>query len=205
MINKQKNRDTINKMIQDNYKLIESVIKKYCHYQLIDDFWQELYLILYSLSDKDIEEKYKGQILLYFIVSVIKKQLYSTNSKFYKNYVKKINIQPVFQTKINDNVIVSNYQTDIETEYIIEEDKQLENKKINEYKQLIETIFSEEIGKNDYFYINKTLWKMKYEKGMTYRAISKKTNIPLSSVHLYVQHVNEKIKEKLEQKRKKDI
>lgn len=90
----------------------KNVVKDICKNMNIsqndmDDFVQEIYLILLEYDSNKIIELWKNRQLNYFLVGIIKRQYNSTTSPYYKKYKKYYSIvdgNQINKQEINDDI-----------------------------------------------------------------------------------------------------
>lgn len=90
----------------------KNVVKDICKNMNIsqndmDDFVQEIYLILLEYDSDKIIELWKNRQLNYFLVGIIKRQYNSTTSPYYKKYKKYYSIvdgNQINKQEINDDI-----------------------------------------------------------------------------------------------------
>lgn len=135
-----------------------------------DEFRQFLFIQICEIDDEKIELIWSKNEFLWYYCGIVKNQVKSSSSawnKYRESFKKNVDIS-VFENYLENNDEES-YEDEI-------------NEKLSQIKQSI----------NHYLKVNpkyKTdfdLFKLKYEQGLTYRAIAKKTNIPLTSVYQYI-------------------
>lgn len=70
--------------------MVESVIKNITGYNddTLNDLAQNIYIDLMSKADDKILEMYKNKQIKFFIVKMVKNQIYSTSSNYYFTYRK---------------------------------------------------------------------------------------------------------------------
>ena len=78
----------------------------------IDDFVQEVYLILLDYNPEKLVELYNNKQLKYFLVGIIRRQYYSATSPYYKKYKKYYSI--VDENHINKSELNNEEVDDIE-------------------------------------------------------------------------------------------
>ena len=78
----------------------------------MDDFVQEIYMILIEYNKDKIIEMYKNRQLNYFLVGIIKRQYNSTTSPYYKKYKKYYSI--VDENNVNKQDVVNDDIDDFE-------------------------------------------------------------------------------------------
>lgn len=134
-----------------------------------DEFRQHLWLQICLIPEKKIILSWNQKWFQYLYVSIIKNQIQSSDSSWHLKYRKMIAIDSSTEIEnIND-----------ENEIDLKEEKEFKLKCIEEGLKNLES--------NPNFFIQAELFKLYFQKNMTYRAIAKKTKIPLISVHSYVQ------------------
>ena len=67
-------------------KIVESIVKWYTSGQNVNDFSQDIYIIL--LKSPTLIESMSEKELRNYIINIAKKQIYSSTSPFYKNYTR---------------------------------------------------------------------------------------------------------------------
>lgn len=90
----------------------ENVLREMCTNMNVnpndmDDFVQELYVILLEYNQDKIVELYNKKQLKYFIVGIIQRQYHSKTSPFYKKYKKYYSIvdgNQINKQEINDDI-----------------------------------------------------------------------------------------------------
>lgn len=90
----------------------ENVLREMCTNMNVspndmDDFVQELYVILLEYNQDKIVELYNKKQLKYFIVGIIQRQYHSKTSPFYKKYKKYYSIvdgNQINKQEINDEI-----------------------------------------------------------------------------------------------------
>lgn len=90
----------------------KNVVKDICKNMNIsqndmDDFVQEIYLILLEYDSNKIIELWNNRQLNYFLVGIIKRQYNSTTSPYYKKYKKYYSIvdgNQINKQEINDDI-----------------------------------------------------------------------------------------------------
>lgn len=90
----------------------ENVLREMCTNMNVspndmDDFVQELYVILLEYNQDKIIELYNKKQLKYFIVGIIQRQYHSKTSPFYKKYKKYYSIvdgNQINKQEINDEI-----------------------------------------------------------------------------------------------------
>lgn len=81
-------------------RYVEKLVKYYSRYvssselysrkDYLDDFSQDIYLQLYEMNNKFLQCLYNTNELEYYVRRIIKNNLFTTNSRFYSNYIKPI-------------------------------------------------------------------------------------------------------------------
>ena len=164
----------LNQWITTNYKdNLQSVKNITKGHQLTDDLYQECLLVLLEYKDQDkLQQLIDNNQLKYFFLSIVLRQYISTTSPFHTKYRKQqqnTSDKDVYQLPIEDEA----YDHDIDT--------------------LIGYINNEKETQSWY---TKKMLELKFEKGMSYREISKMTQIPLTSCYNTINTFRNKVKEK---------
>lgn len=164
----------LNEYITKNYtELYQSVKNITKGNELADDLYQECILVLLEYKDKDkIQQLVDSNQLKYFFISIAIRQYISTTSPFHTKYRKhqqNTSDKDVYQLPIEDD----QYDHDIDT--------------------LINYINKEKETQSWY---TKKMLELKFEHNMSYREISKMTQIPLTSCYNTINTFRNKVKEK---------
>lgn len=178
MVTKQ---NVIDHMIKDPF--YEQVLFKFfeTNKTYLDEFRQELWLILLQLDENKLITLYNKNEIKYFYIGIIKNQLISNRSPFHRKFRMSTTIE--FE---DDNTLLE--EDDIDK--IIIKEKKL--KYIDE--RLEELIIKFPLMLKDI-----SIFKMHFYDGLNYRQIVSKTNIPLTSVHNYITNVKHFLKRNIKQ------
>ena len=165
---------TLNNWITQNYKDLKQAAKNITKgSELTDDLLQECVLILLEYKDQNkIQQLIDNNQLKYFFVSIVIRQYVSTTSPFYTKHRKQAanrSETDVYQMPVQDE----EYDHDIDT--------------------LINYINKEKDGEAWY---TKKMIELKFEQGLSYREISKMTNIPVTSCFNTINTFRKKVKNK---------
>lgn len=164
----------VNEYITKNYEELYQCIKNITKgNELSDDLFSECILILLEYKDANkINELANSGQLKYFFISIAIRQYISTTSPFFTKYRKhqqNTSDKDVYQLPIEDE----QYDHDIDT--------------------LINYINKEKETQSWY---TKKMLELKFEHNMSYREISKMTQIPLTSCYNTINTFRNKVKEK---------
>lgn len=198
-------RDDIFKEILKN-PIYDSILVKYLPDEYTrDEFRQWLWVMLCEIKPERIEELWKENKFLYYYCAIVKTQLTSGKSKWYKKYRAFNKNSESFKLKqeimfdeygfeeeidINDNFTDYGITNETEEQHQFEYEnnlKQLKHKMINNAIQY-------HLQRNPHLKLDFDLFKMKYEQNMTLRDISAKLNIPLTDVFKYIRNATQLIK-----------
>lgn len=163
-------------MIEKIYRseLFNRLIDMYAPKHLIEDAKQHIILILAENSDKKLKEIEEKNYLNYFIIRIIKNQLLSSSSPFYRTFRKQIEYDKIehLYDDVDDSVI----------------DEKIENE--NRLKK-INTLLEE------LHWYDSTLYKLKYFEGKSYNDLVSETKIPRISLWTTITNVHEYIKKNI--------
>lgn len=145
-----------------------------------EEFKQELHLTICEMPKA--LEYWNGGCFKWVYISIVKRSICSSNSPYhYKYRKKKYELYEDIESFQLEDVNISD--DSIELEQI----ELLKKQKINQINMIIQ----EQIKLNPLLKKEFTLFKMYFMEGMTYRAIAKKTRIPLMSCHSNVMRAKE--------------
>jgi hypothetical protein len=178
------NRDEIFKEILKN-KIYESILVKYL--PCVDErneFRQVLWVMLCEMKPSRVEELWRENKFLYYYCSIIKTQITSGKSKWYRKY-----------RSFGKNSNEYNQYTDKRLDDSDSKDDLDYKKFITETKlTMIYNAINYHLARDPHLIVDFDLFKMKYEQELTMREISDKLNIPLTSVFKYIRNAEELIK-----------
>lgn len=135
-------------------------------------------IIVYLMED---EEKlylgYKEGWLKYFFVSIVSNQYNSNTSKFYKLYKRPVNLD----------------MSELEF-YYFDNNLEFKEKRHKEY-----LLLKEVLKEVDFDWIEKEMFRLYYNYGLSLREIERKVGINYNTVYVYIRKCREKIKNKLKE------
>lgn len=170
--------EVINHLLTDKY--YEDVLPYYISDKTErDEFRQELWLILLSKPDKKLIKWYDDKILKYIYVGIINNQIKSgsspwhikhRNNKIGKFKGKYTEYEETKDIRLDDNKVKEKIDDEIKIKYIEDKLTYLE-------------------GKDPYLKRDISIFKMHFYEKLSYRKITKRTNISTSAVYFYVNNV----------------
>jgi hypothetical protein len=184
-------RDEIFKEILNN-KIYETILVKYL--PCIDErneFRQVLWVMLCEMKPERIEELWLENKFLYYYCSIVKTQLTSGKSKWYKKY-----------RSFGKNADIYSQTKDKRLDDVIEQiDIDYDNYVLTNKLNLVEIAIQHHLQRDPHLRVDFDLFKMKYNDELTMREISDKLNIPLTSVFKYVRNAEILIKSQINYKK----
>jgi len=163
-------RDQIFKEILNN-PIYDSILEKYLsNKNERNEFRQFLWVMLCEIPTEKIEAIWAKNEFLWYYCGIVRNQIASSTSKWHKEY-----------RITNQNI--SQFKGEIEDE--VEDILDQELNRANKLKEIDEAI-NHHLVINPHYKTDFDLFRLKFDKGMTYRAIAKKTKIPLTSVYEYI-------------------
>jgi hypothetical protein len=137
-----------------------------------EDFYQDLFIILGDKKDSILKIAFEERDMLKYTVGIIRNNLQSKNSPYYYKYIRDKwgSYNAELDTRIEDDK-TAKYELLNE----INNDMQLLDMKIKEYHK-------DRVKLNGRLWYDNKIMDMYYNEGMTFRGISKQTDIPVSSL-----------------------
>jgi len=171
-------------MIKDKILISVYEDKMYNNYarkfypHLVDEMVAEMVFSLLLLDDRKLENLYNNNELKYYCIAIIRNMAYNKHSPFRKNYVNdnveidNIDIVEVDKVKHADSIDIFNLSSDI--------DEFVKNKVIK-----VRGVISEG-----------DLFNMHFKKKLSFRAISKKTGLPLRCLFINIKKTQQEVVDK---------
>lgn len=187
------NRDKILNELLNN-KIYESILVKYLPIKNErNEFRQALWVMLCEIKPERLEELWREDKLLYYYCAIVKTQLTSSKSSWYKNYRSFGKNSEIYESDKDNRLIDNDISFDEEhNKYDLDNKLNIINKSINYH-----------LERNPRLKLDFNLFSMKYNEEMTMREISEKLNIPLTSVFKYIRNAEELIKSYIKYKKQK--
>lgn len=188
----------INEMISNTF--YESVLKKYLsNKDERDEFRQVLWVILLEMDENKLIKYYDTKCLQYVYIGIINNQIKSSSSPWHRKHrLEKANDSLIRDKNANNpNNNSNNDSGDMTNSLNDEEDTSLYDITYKENMEIkldyIENKLND-IIKNDAFMIRDvTVFKMHFIEELTYREISKKTLIPVTSIFNYIKNIKQQL------------
>lgn len=155
-------KETLNKIISNN-----TTTKRDDYFK--EDFIQDLYIILSQTNPSKLIKLLTGNTIRFFISKVILNNIKSNTSKYYKNYIQPIELQPT--TKEINNLLNI-------------EDKEYKEDNIDDINNFIIDFYKEYLHQAD-----SLIFTRYYIEGLTLKQISKIYNVSLSFIFLSIRRV----------------
>jgi len=178
------NRDQIFAEILKN-KIYDTILVKYL--PCVDErneFRQVLWVMLCEMKPSKIEELWRENKFLYYYCSIVKTQITSGKSKWYRKYRSFGKNADIYQPNKDKRLDDAELKDDLEYKKFITETK----------LTMINNAINYHLARDPHLIVDFDLFKMKYEKELTMREISDNLNIPLTSVFKYIRNAEELIK-----------
>lgn len=188
LTNKQQ---VINHLLQDPF--YEEVLKKYLKKKSdLDEFRQELWIILLEMKDNKLIQYYDSKVLKYIYIGIINNQIKSKTSPWHRKFraYNQINNTVSLDPTLDFNYEDKDFCNDILKEISKPEIDFIKIKKDNELKikYIEDKLIALEI-KDKYLLRDISVFKMHFYNNMSYRQISEKTHISLTSVWTYINNI----------------